>query len=95
MPNFELNGDISKEILLNVVKLSNDIVLSYKEKAPNIMCQSAYVLASSFSTLYANEHILLEKNNQKRNALLTLLKLVSKSLKIVCDLLAVEVPNKM
>lgn len=93
--NFELNSDISKEILLNVVKLSNDIALSYKEKSPNIMCQSAYVLASSFSTLYANENILQEKNEQKRNSLLTLLKLVSKSLNIVCNLLAIDVPNKM
>ena len=93
--NFTLNSKISKEIVLNIIKLANDIYSSYKEKAPNIMCQSAYNLASSFSTLYANENILQEKDISKRNALLTLLKLVSNSLKIVCELLALEVPNKM
>lgn len=92
---FKIGSDISREIIVNILKLSNDIYVSYKEKAPNVMCQSAYSLASSFSTLYANESILQEQNAEKKNALLTLLKLVSKSLQIVCDLLAVNVPEKM
>lgn len=94
-PNFEINTEIEKEIIINLLKFSNDFKQAYVDKAPNIIAQSAFNLAASFNTLYNQTKILTEKNLKKRNSLLTLLKIIKNALIILADILAIKIPNKM
>lgn len=94
-PYFEINSPIEKEIIINLIKFANDVQLSYNEKAPNIMAQSAFNLASSFSSLYNQAKILTEENVDKKNSLLTLLTVVKKALTIFVNIMAISVPEKM
>jgi arginyl-tRNA synthetase len=93
--NFKINSGIEKEILINLLKFGNDMQSAYNEKAPNIMVQSAFNLAASFSTLYNQTKILTEKDIKKRNSLLTLLTIVKNSLTIFANILGIKIPNKM
>ena len=77
------------------MKFAKDVVGAYKEFAPNIFVQSAFNLASSFSSLYNRTKILTETDENKRNSLLTLIKTVGNSLEIFANLLAIDIPNKM
>ena len=92
---YNINSEIGNQIIINILKLASDIENAYAEKALSGICQSAYNLASAFSNLYNNEKILSQTDINKKNELLTLLNLVHKSLVLVCNLLAIDVPEKM
>ncbi len=94
-PKFDINSNIEKEILLNILKFSEDFYSSYEEKAPNIITQSAFNLASSFSTLYNQTKILSEEDLNKKHSLLTLLTLVKNALSIFAHILGIDIPSKM
>lgn len=94
-PKFEINSQIEKEIVINLLKFANDVKSSYKEKAPNILVQSAFNLASSFSSLYNQTKILTEKDLNKKNSLLTLLTVVKNALLIFSNILGIKIPKKM
>jgi arginyl-tRNA synthetase len=94
-PNFKISLPVEKEIIINLLKFINDVKQSYSDKAPNIMVQSAFNLAASFSTLYNQTKILTEKDIKKKNSLLTLLTVVKNALSIFSNILAIDIPNKM
>ena len=94
-PTFEIQSDIEKQIIINLIRFTNDIKQSYLEKAPNILAQSAYNLASSFNVLYNQTKILSEVNIEKKNSLLSLLIVVKKALNVFTQIFAIDVPNKM
>ena len=92
---YAVNDEISKNILLCLIKLSVEIENGYEDKSASGICQAAYNLASSFSTLYSNEKILSQSDVERKNELLTLLMVIQKALTIVCGLLALDIPEKM
>ena len=92
---FAVNDEISKNILLCLMKLSVEIENGYEDKSASGICQAAYNLASSFSTLYSNEKILSQTDVERKNELLTLIMVIQKALTVVCDLLALDIPEKM
>lgn len=92
---YAVNDEISKNIVLCLIKLSVEIENGYEDKSASGICQAAYNLASSFSTLYSNEKILSQSDVERKNELLTLLMVIQKALTIVCGLLALDIPEKM
>lgn len=92
---YNVEDAISKDIVLSLIKLSEEIENGYEEKSASGICQAAYNLASNFSTLYSNEKILTQTNLQRKNELLSLIETIQKALTIVCDLLALDIPKKM
>ncbi len=94
-PSYSINTSIEKQIIINLLKFACDVKSSYEDRAPNIMVQSAYSLASAFNTLYNQTKILSEDNAEKKNTLLTLLSVVKKALTIFAEILGVEIPEKM
>ena len=94
-PCFEIVNQETREVIINLLKFAKDVVCAYRDYAPNIFVQSAYNLASSFSTLYNKTNILNEVDKNKRNSLLTLIKTVKTALQIFAELLAIDIPKKM
>ena len=95
LPKFEINSPIEKEIIINLLKFANDVKNAYKEKSPNILAQSAFNLASSFSTLYNQSKIITEKDLNKKYSLLTLLTVIKNALLIFSNILGIKIPKKM
>ena len=77
--------------LLHKIALSGEAFgLAYSEKAPNIVCENAYQLASSFSKFYHDNHILTEQDEDKKNAWIALCAALKIMLEKHLDVLGIE-----
>lgn len=63
-----------KEILLTLALSNEAFELTYNEKAPNIICENAYKIASDFSKFYSENHIIGEQDQLKKSAWINLCK---------------------
>lgn len=95
VPTFDVQTQEEKDLIISLIKFAQDVKTANLQFAPNIFVQSAYVLATNFSALYNKTKILGEKDEKRRNSLLTLLKTVRKALGIFACLMAIEIPEKM
>lgn len=91
----DIECEEEQQIIKNILKLNSSYEIAYKEKSLNSLCLATYDLAASFSTFYNNHKILTEKDSNKRNSYISLLKLVKKALTQALSTLAIDVPEKM
>ena len=84
-----------REIILALLKLNSAYFVSYDDYSLNLICSSTFDLAKAFSTLYNNTKILSEKDIEKKRSLLSLCRLVKKSLSNALDVLGIDVVEKM
>ncbi|MBO4412898.1 MAG: arginine--tRNA ligase [Clostridia bacterium] len=92
--DYNLQNDCAKNILIDLLKLSQEMELGYEQKSLSGICQAAYNLASDFSTIYSNVRI-LNLTGKERNEYLTLINIIQKTLSLVCNILAINIPEKM
>ena len=92
--NYDLKDKFSKNILISLLKLSLELESGYNEKSLSGICQAAYNLASDFSSLYSEVRI-LDLKDEIRDQYLTLLSIVQKALTSICEILAINIPEKM
>jgi arginyl-tRNA synthetase len=69
--------------------------LAYRDKAPNIVCENAYQIASAFSKFYHDNHILTEEDEEKKNAWLNICAAAKTVLEKHLDVLGIEPVEKM
>ncbi len=84
-----------RAVVLELNKLWSSYMTSFTEKSLNSLCAALFNTASAFSSFYNSCHILSEEDEKKKSAHLTLLKLVLSSLEEGCEILGIEVPEKM
>lgn len=87
------NGYI-RNVAISLLKFYDSFYTAYKENTLNSICQSAFDLASAFSTLYNDVKILKLDENEKSNYL-SLCLLVLKSLTIGLGIIGIEIPEYM
>ena len=87
------NGYI-RNVAISLLKFFDSFYTAYKENTLNSICQSAFDLASAFSTLYNDVKILKLDENEKSNYL-SLCLLVLKSLTIGLGIIGIEIPEYM
>lgn len=87
--------DIEREVLIKIA-LSNEVfVNAYNEKAPNIVCENAYQLASAFSKFYHENHIINERNIIKKTDWLNVCIATKTILEKHLDVLGIEAVELM
>lgn len=91
----QIYTDSERDVLLKLALTSEAYSLAYREKAPNILCENAYQLASSFSKFYHDNHILTEEDADKQSAWLNICKAVRTSLEKQLDVLGIETVELM
>ena len=94
-PVFAIDSELERQIVLSILKLRESYTLALNALSPNLVCNAVYDLASKFSTFYNGTRILSEKNEEKRNAYLTLARLVLQELEQGLNILAIDIPEKM
>ncbi len=94
--NIEYNlNEKEKEVIKIIHEFPTVIKSSYKELSPALIANYLYDLVKSFNSLYQNHHIL---NSESKDSTLVRLTISSKTADIIescCDLLGIELPNKM
>ena len=64
--------DIERELLIRLALNGEVFIKAYNEKAPNIICENAYQIASLFSKFYTENHIIDESDYNKKIAWLNI-----------------------
>ncbi len=68
---------------------------AYKRRMPHLLCDHAYALAQAFSKFYANCRIKDEADDDVRHSRLVLAATTGHQLRLVLDMLGIEVPERM
>jgi arginyl-tRNA synthetase len=92
--NLEINNE-EKELLLHLFKLEETLELAAKELSPAVVCQYVYDLAKIFNKFYHDHSILSIDNLEKKDFRILLAKTTSVYIAYCCNLLGIEVVEKM
>ncbi len=84
-----------RDLVLVLAAFSEAMAAAYKRRMPHLLCDHAYALAQAFSKFYANCRIKDEADEAVRNSRLVLAETTGKQLRLVLDMLAIEVPERM
>ena len=94
--NIEYNlNEKEKEVIKIIHEFPTVIKSSYKELSPALIANYLYDLVKSFNSLYQNHHILNSESKDSTSIRLTISSKTADIIKSCCDLLGVELPDKM
>ncbi len=88
-------SDIERELLLNIILIGEAFKHALEERAPSVICDNAYKLASLFSTFYHDNHIMGETDALKKSSWVSLCLLVRKLLTKYLDVLGIKTVERM
>ena len=92
---FDFYTDEQKDVLISLSKLEESYDQAFIEKSLSGICSALYDLAKNFSSFYNSEHILSEEDEKKKQTKLSLSKLTLDAISRACEVLAIELPDKM
>ena len=81
--------------MLALTSVSETLLRTYDEKAPNILCETLFVIAGVFNRFYFENKILTCPDLERRASWLSLLELTYRMLTQLLDIIGIEVPEKM
>lgn len=81
--------------MLRLVRLPEALDRAAELRAPNVIAEYAYDVATDFSRFYESCHILSEPDADRRASWLTLVDVTRRSLVLLLDLLGIDVPERM
>ncbi len=94
--NIEYNlNEKEKEVIKIIHEFPTVIKSSYKELSPSLIANYLYDLVKSFNSLYQNHHILYSERKDSTSIRLTISSRTAYIIESCCDLLGIELPNKM
>ena len=94
--NIEYNlNEKEKEVIKIIHEFPSVIKSSYKELSPALIANYLYDLVKSFNSLYQNHHILNSESKDSTSIRLTISSKTADIIESCCDLLGIELPNKM
>ena len=94
--NIEYNlNEKEKEVIKIIHEFPSVIQSSYKELSPALIANYLYDLVKSFNSLYQNHHILNSESKDSTAIRLTISSKTAGVIKACCDLLGIDLPNKM
>lgn len=87
--------DADRALALLLSEMPDHIANAVKNYAPHILCDYAHKLAQGFSSFYGNCHIMSEENAALKQSRLALCALTHAQLKLILDILGIQIPARM
>ena len=84
-----------RDLYLQIAMFGSALERAWERRAPSELAEYAYDLASTFSAFYNTHHILREANAALQGSYLAITELTLRTLRIVLDLLGIEIPDRM
>ena len=94
-PILSANSDVERQLMLKLDQFEAALQLAAKDRAPNVICEYVYDIATLANGFYHNHHLMGETDMEKRASWASLLLLTQKVLKIGLDLLGIPVLERM
>lgn len=88
-------SNIERELLLNIILIGEAFKHAFTERAPSVICDNAYRLASLFSTFYHDNHIMGESDEKKQSTWISLCILVRRLLLKHLNVLGIKAVERM
>lgn len=88
-------SDTERKLMIKTGQVNEVLENSFMEYAPHRICQYIFELSNEFNRFYHENNILHEKDSNKQQSWISLIKLVKDILITCLDLLGIEVPEKM
>jgi len=87
--------DAERKLMLRLVRLPEVLDRAAALRAPNVIAEYTYEVATDFSRFYEQCHILNETDSDRQSSWLSLVELTLASLDRLLDLLSIDVPDRM
>ncbi len=84
-----------RALMLRLVRIQEVVNRSASLRAPNVVAEFAYEVATDFSRFYEHCHILREEDAARQASWLSLVEVTLRALTILLDLLGIEIPERM
>lgn len=81
--------------MLRLVRMQEVVNRSASLRAPNVIAEFAYEVATDFSRFYEHCHILREQDAARQASWLSLVEVTLRALTTLLDLLGIEIPERM
>ena len=91
----EIYSETERNIYIKLTELSRYLNKAYNEKATSYICEYLFELCSLFNKFYGETNVLNEKDEEKKQSYISMLKLMYNTCHKLLDILAIEVPDKM
>lgn len=89
------SSDSERLLMIKLDTMTASLELAAKDRAPNIVCEYVYDLATLANGFYHAHHILNEDNQAKRASWMNLLLITQKAIHLCLDILGIPVIDKM
>ena len=86
---------LALDLALVLSRLQDNLLLAYRDAAPNVICAYAYDLCSAANRFYHDTRILAEPDQKKKESYLALIRLAKAALEYCISLLGFSAPEKM
>lgn len=87
--------DAERDLILQLLGFQDALQVAYDRRAPHMVADFAYQLASSFSRFYNACHIMTEGDKARQSSWLALSDKVLQQLKIALEILMIDIPARM
>ena len=87
--------DLALDLALVLSRMQDNLILAYRDAAPNVICTYAYDLCCAANRFYHDTRILSEPDQAKKEGYLALIRLAKAALEYCIDLLGFSAPEKM
>jgi arginyl-tRNA synthetase len=84
-----------RDLMLRLIRLPDVLLRAADLRAPNVVAEYAYDVATDFSRFYEHCHILSEENKGRQASWLTLVETALRTLTLLLDLLGIQIPERM
>jgi len=84
-----------RSLMLRLVRLEEVIYRAANLRAPNVIAEYAFELATDFSRFYEHCHILREEDPARQASWISLVEVTLGTLGTLLDLLGIEIPERM
>lgn len=84
-----------RDLALALTRFEDYILRAYDRLAPNVLCDYAFDLAQKFSRFYTNAPIIKEVDPAKKSSRLSLAEKTLNILKILTNILGIQIPERM
>jgi len=84
-----------RDLILRLLRLPEVVDRAVEVRAPNVITEYAYEVATDFSRFYEACHILREQDPARQASWLALVDLTLRVMRLLLDTLGIEVPERM
>ena len=92
--SYKLNNK-EKEVIKTIYEYPSVIIGSYNELSPALIANYLYDLVRNYNSLYQNHHILNSETKESTSVRLVISQKTSQVIESACDLLGIDLPDRM